>query len=390
MYKPYETSFRNQSMTIREKLYNISFSYVMFIVILAAIGIVMLYSAANGNWSPWAINQLIRFGMGFAVMIVLALTDIKLLLRYAYIFYFITLILLVVVEVAGHTGMGATRWINLGFIKLQPSEFMKIAMVLVLARYFHTSSLQSIESVRGIIPPLLMAIFPAFLIVLQPDLGTALMLIFTTAAMFFAVGVQIWKFVVVFIGGLVTIPFAWHFLHDYQQNRVLTFLNPERDPLGAGYHIIQSKIALGSGGVFGKGFLKGSQSHLNFLPEKHTDFIFTMLSEEFGLVGAVLVVILNILILAYSYSFALKSTSYFGKLLAIGLATNYFMYVFINIAMVLGLLPVVGIPLPLISYGGTVMLSIMASFGIILCVHINRNVPPVSYTHLTLPTILLV
>ena len=375
MYKPYETSFRNQSMTIREKLYNISFSYVMFIVILAAIGIVMLYSAANGNWSPWAINQLIRFGMGFAVMIVLALTDIKLLLRYAYIFYFITLILLVVVEVAGHTGMGATRWINLGFIKLQPSEFMKIAMVLVLARYFHTSSLQSIESVRGIIPPLLMAIFPAFLIVLQPDLGTALMLIFTTAAMFFAVGVQIWKFVVVFIGGLVTIPFARHFLHDYQQNRVLTFLNPERDPLGAGYHIIQSKIALGSGGVFGKGFLKGSQSHLNFLPEKHTDFIFTMLSEEFGLVGAVLVVILNILILAYSYSFALKSTSYFGKLLAIGLATNYFMYVFINIAMVLGLLPVVGIPLPLISYGGTVMLSIMASFGIILCVHINRNVP---------------
>ena len=375
MYKPYETSFRNQSMTIREKLYNISFSYVMFIVILAAIGIVMLYSAANGNWSPWAINQLIRFGMGFAVMIVLALTDIKLLLRYAYIFYFITLILLVVVEVAGHTGMGATRWINLGFIKLQPSEFMKIAMVLVLARYFHTSSLQSIESVRGIIPPLLMAIFPAFLIVLQPDLRTALMLIFTTAAMFFAVGVQIWKFVVVFIGGLVTIPFAWHFLHDYQQNRVLTFLNPERDPLGAGYHIIQSKIALGSGGVFGKGFLKGSQSHLNFLPEKHTDFIFTMLSEEFGLVGAVLVVILNILILAYSYSFALKSTSYFGKLLAIGLATNYFMYVFINIAMVLGLLPVVGIPLPLISYGGTVMLSIMASFGIILCVHINRNVP---------------
>ena len=375
MYKPYETSFRNQSMTIREKLYNISFSYVMFIVILAAIGIVMLYSAANGNWSPWAINQLIRFGMGFAVMIVLALTDIKLLLRYAYIFYFITLILLVVVEVAGHTGMGATRWINLGFIKLQPSEFMKIAMVLVLARYFHTSSLQSIESVRGIIPPLLMAIFPAFLIVLQPDLGTALMLLFTTGAIFFAVGVQVWKFAVVFIGGLVSMPIAWAFLHDYQRNRVLTFLDPERDPLGAGYHIIQSKIALGSGGVFGKGFLKGTQSHLNFLPEKHTDFIFTMLSEEFGLVGAVLVVILNILILAYSYSFALKSTSYFGKLLAIGLATNYFMYVFINIAMVLGLLPVVGIPLPLISYGGTVMLSIMASFGIILCVHINRNVP---------------
>ncbi len=375
MYKPYETTFRNQNMTIREKLFNISFSYVLFIVMLAAIGVVMLYSAANGNWSPWAINHLIRFGMGFAVMIILALIDIKFLLRYAYLFYFATLFLLIVVEVAGHTGMGATRWINLGFIKLQPSEFMKIAMVLVLARYFHTSSLQSIESIRGIIPPLLMAVVPAALIILQPDLGTALMLLFTTGAIFFVVGVQIWKFVAVFIGGVITIPFAWHFLHEYQQNRVLTFLNPERDPLGAGYHIIQSKIALGSGGVFGKGFLNGSQSHLNFLPEKHTDFIFTMLSEEFGMVGAVCVVVLNILILAYSYSFALKSTSYFGKLLAIGLAANYFMYVFINISMVLGLLPVVGIPLPLISYGGTVMLSVMASFGIILCVHINRNVP---------------
>ncbi len=375
MYKPYETTFKNQNMTIREKLFNISFSYVLFIVMLAAIGVVMLYSAANGDWSPWAINHLIRFGMGFAAMIILALIDIKFLLRYAYLFYFATLVLLIVVEVAGHTGMGATRWINLGFIKLQPSEFMKIAMVLVLARYFHTSSLQSIESVRGILPPLIMALFPAALIILQPDLGTALMLLFTTGAIFFVVGVQIWKFVAVFVGGVVMIPFAWHFLHDYQQNRVLTFLNPERDPLGAGYHIIQSKIALGSGGVFGKGFLNGSQSHLNFLPEKHTDFIFTMLSEEFGMIGAVCIVVLNMLILAYSYSFALKSTSYFGKLLAIGLATNYFMYVFINIAMVLGLLPVVGIPLPLISYGGTVMLSVMASFGIILCVHINRNVP---------------
>ena len=270
--------------------------------------------------------------------------------------------------------MGAQRWINFGLFTLQPSELMKIAMVLVLARYFHTSSLQTIESTKGIIPPLLMALFPAALIILQPDLGTALMLLFTTGAIFFAVGVQVWKFAVVFIGGLVSMPIAWAFLHDYQRNRVLTFLDPERDPLGAGYHIIQSKIALGSGGVFGKGFLKGTQSHLNFLPEKHTDFIFTMLSEEFGMMGAVLIVVLNFLILAYSYSFALKSTSYFGKLVAIGLATNYFMYVFINISMVLGLIPVVGIPLPLISYGGTVMLSIMASFGIILSVHINRNV----------------
>lgn len=374
MYRPYETSFRNQSLSLKEKFFNISFSYIMFIIILASIGIVMLYSAANGNWSPWALNQLIRFGAGFALMLVLALTDIRVFMRYSYVFYFATLVLLIIVDVRGHIGMGAQRWIDLKFFKLQPSEFMKIAMVLVLARYFHASSLQSIESIRGIIAPLLMALFPAALIVLQPDLGTALMLLFTTGAIFFVVGVQLWKFGIVLLGAIVTAPIAWHFLHDYQQNRVLTFLNPERDPLGAGYHIIQSKIALGSGGVFGKGFLKGTQSHLNFLPEKHTDFIFTMLSEEFGLVGAVLIILLNILILAYSYSFALKSTSYFGKLVAIGLATNYFMYVSINIAMVLGLIPVVGIPLPLISYGGTVMLSIMASFGIILAVHINRNV----------------
>lgn len=374
MYKYYETSFKNQSLTWREKLQNISFSYVMFILMLAGIGVTMLYSAANGNWSPWALNQLMRFGLGFAIMIVLALTDIRIIMRYAYIFYFAVLILLIIVEITGHIGMGAQRWINLGFIKLQPSELMKIALVLALARYFHSTSLQSIESIRGIIPPLLMLLFPAFLVMTQPDLGTALMLVFSAGAIFFVVGVQLWKFGAVILGALVMMPIAWHFLHDYQQNRVLTFLNPERDPLGAGYHIIQSKIALGSGGVFGKGFLKGTQSHLNFLPEKHTDFIFTMLSEEFGLVGATLVVFLNILIIAYSYSFALKSSSYFGKLLAIGLATNFFLYIAINMAMVLGLIPVVGIPLALISYGGTVILSVMASFGIILSVYINRNI----------------
>ena len=374
MYKFYETSFKNQPPTMREKIQNISFSFVMLVLILAGVGVVMLYSAANGSWSPWALNQLMRFGLGFAVMIVLALIDVRVFMRYAYIFYFVSLVLLIVVEVSGHVGMGAQRWINLGFMKLQPSELMKIALVLALARYFHSSSLQSIETTRGIITPILMVMFPAFLVMTQPDLGTALMLIFSAGAMFFAVGVQLWKFGVVLLGALITMPIAWNLLHDYQQNRVLTFLDPERDPLGAGYHIIQSKIALGSGGVFGKGFLKGTQSHLNFLPEKHTDFIFTMLSEEFGMIGAVFVVIINVLIIAYSFAFALRSTSYFGKLAAIGLATNFFLYVMINISMVLGLIPVVGVPLPLISYGGTVILSVMAGFGIILSVNINRNI----------------
>ncbi len=374
MYKYYETGFHNQNLSLKEKLFNISFSYVLFIVILAGIGVVMLYSAANGSWSPWALNQGIRFMMGLGVMLVLAMIDIRLIMRYSYVFYFFTLLLLLYVEIKGSIGMGAQRWINLGFFKLQPSELMKIALVLVLARYFHGSNLQTIESVKGLITPLLLTLFPAFLVLTQPDLGTALMLIFSAGVIFFAVGVQMWKFGIVLLGAIITAPIAWNLLHEYQQDRVLTFLNPERDPLGAGYHIIQSKIALGSGGVFGKGFLKGTQSHLNFLPEKHTDFIFTMLSEEFGMVGAVCVVILCMLIIAYSYSFAYKSSSYFGKLAAIGLATNFFLYVFINMAMVLGLIPVVGVPLPLISYGGTVIISVMASFGIILSVYIHRNI----------------
>lgn len=374
MYKFYETSFKSQSLTLKEKFQGLSFAYLMFIFILAAIGVTMLYSAANGHWQPWALNQLLRFGIGLGVMLTLAMIDVKYFMRFAYVFYFAVLILLVIVEVSGHVGMGAQRWINLGFMKLQPSELMKIALVLALARYFHTTPLQNIETMRGIVTPLLMVLIPAMLVMTQPDLGTALMLLFSAGAMFFAVGVQLWKFGIVLLGVIVSMPIAWNLLHDYQQNRVLTFLDPERDPLGAGYHIIQSKIALGSGGVFGKGFLKGTQSHLNFLPEKHTDFIFTMLSEEFGMIGAIFVVLINILILAYSYAFALRTTSYFGKLAAVGLSTNFFLYVMINMAMVLGLIPVVGVPLPLISYGGTVIISVMAGFGIILSVNINRNI----------------
>ena len=374
MYKTYETSFRNRNLSFKEKFWGISFAYVLMIFILASIGIVMLYSAANGSWKPWAGPQLMRFGLGFSVMMFMAFMDVKFFLRFAYLFYFGVLGLLILVELGGHVGMGAQRWINLGFMKLQPSELMKIALVLALARYFNSRTLQSIETIKGIIIPLLMVMIPVGLVLIQPDLGTALMLLFTAGAMFFVVGVQLWKFAIVVLGGLVSLPVVWHFLHNYQKNRVLTFLDPERDPLGAGYHIIQSKIALGSGGIFGKGFLNGTQSHLNFLPEKHTDFIFTMLSEEFGLIGAVFVILINFLIIAYSFVFALRSSSYFGKLVAIGLTTSYFLYVIINIAMVLGLLPGVGVPLPLISYGGTVIISVMTGFGIILAVNTNRNI----------------
>lgn len=374
MYKYYEAGFKSQRLSLKDRFYNINWGYVLCIALLAFIGIVVLYSAANGSWTPWAAKQLARFGVSLGIMLFLALLGVKIYLKYSYVAYFLVLLLLIGVEVGGHIGMGAQRWIDLKLFKLQPSELMKITMVLVLAKYFHSCTLNKIQSVRGIVAPILMALFPAALIVLQPDLGTALMLLFTTIIIFFVVGVQWWKFAIVGGTAIAMAPIAWQFLHDYQKDRVLTFLNPERDPLGAGYHIIQSKIALGSGGVFGKGFLNGTQSHLNFLPEKHTDFIFTMLSEEFGMIGAVLVVLLNLVIIAYGYLFAFRITSYYGKLVVIGLNTNYFMYVFINIAMVLGLLPVVGIPLPLISYGGTVMLSVMASFGIILCMDINRNI----------------
>lgn len=374
MYKAYETSFKGQKLSLGEKFWNISFSYIFFILILGVIGITILYSAANGSWNPWASKQLMRFCLGFSVMMFLAFIDLRWFLRYAYWFYFIVLGLLILVEIGGHIGMGAQRWINLGFMKLQPSELMKIALVLALARYFNSSTLQSIETIKGIIIPSAMVAFPVVLVLIQPDLGTAIMLLLIAGAMFFAVGVQLWKFIALIFSAAAAMPLAWHFLHNYQKNRVLTFLDPERDPLGAGYHIIQSKIALGSGGIFGKGFLNGTQSHLNFLPEKHTDFIFTMLSEEFGMIGGVVVIAINVLIIAYSYFFALRSASYFGKLMAVGLASSYFLYVIINISMVLGMLPVVGVPLPLISYGGTVIMSVMAGFGIILAVNVNRSI----------------
>ena len=354
----------------QQKLAQMSFVYIILIVVLAVIGTVMLYSAANGDWNPWAVKHLSRFIAAFGVMMALAFIDPKYYYRGAYTFYFISLLLLIAVELTGHVGMGAQRWINLGLFKIQPSELMKIGIVLFLARYFSATTIQGIKSIRGIIIPAILTVLPVALIAAEPDLGTALMVLCTAAVMLFAVGVQWWKFALAIASVGAALPVVWSFLHEYQQNRVLTFLNPERDPLGTGYHIIQSKIAFGSGGVFGKGFLHGTQTHLNFLPEKHTDFIFTMLSEEFGLFGSLSVLFINLLVLSLGYAFAFRTRNYFARLTMIGLNTNYFLYVFINMAMVMGVLPVVGVPLPLISYGGTVMFSIMASFGIILCMSV--------------------
>jgi len=283
-------------------------------------------------------------------------------------------VLLAAVEVAGSVGMGAQRWIDLGVIKLQPSELMKVALVLALARYFHGVGADEIGRPWKLIVPLMMVGAPAALVLKQPDLGTALMLLASSGVVFFVAGVRLWMFAVVAGAGLAAAPVAWQFLHDYQRQRVLTFLDPATDPLGSGYHILQSKIALGSGGVFGKGFLQGSQSHLNFLPEKQTDFIFTMFAEEMGMVGAVVLLLLYGLVLAYCFTVALAARNQFGRLLVIGLAMTFFLYVFINMAMVMGLIPVVGVPLPLISYGGTAAVTIMIGFGLIMAVQVHRDV----------------
>jgi rod shape determining protein RodA len=294
-------------------------------------------------------------------------------MKYAYWIYGISLLMLVGVELFGHTGMGAQRWLNLGFMNVQPSEVMKIALVLALARYFHATDLSVIRSVKGMIPPLLMVGMPVLLILKQPDLGTAMMLVFMSLAVFFLVGVQIWKFILLGLGALGSFPIIWSLLHDYQKKRVLIFLNPEKDPLGSGYHISQSKITLGSGGFLGKGFMQGTQSQLNFIPEKHTDFVFTVFAEEFGWLGSCFLVGLYMFLIGYGFWIVLKSHNFFGKVLAAGLTINLALYVFINLGMVMGLMPVVGVPLPMMSYGGTAMMTIFISFGLMECVKINQE-----------------
>ncbi len=365
--------YKQPEMTLGEKLSEINWGLVGILTVIACIGFVMLYSAGNGSLSPWAGRQMLRFAVGLCLLIFLATIDLRFWLRYAYVIYFVALLLLVAVEIMGDIGMGAQRWINIGVVNLQPSEVMKIALIIVLARYFHTLPEEAEGRLRYLLWPVGLALAPAALVLRQPDLGTALMLLIVAGMIFFMAGVKLWKFGVALGAAVGAIPIAWHFLKGYQKNRILTFLNPESDPLGAGYHILQSKIALGSGGIFGKGFMQGSQAHLNFLPEKQTDFIFTMLAEEFGLTGGLALLGLYGLVLVYGFSIAIRAQSQFGRLLAMGVTATFFLYVFINIAMVMGLVPVVGVPLPLISYGGTSMLTLLIGFGILIGVNVHRE-----------------
>lgn len=340
----------------------------MLLAVLATtgIGLATLYSAAGGNAAPWASNQALRFTVLFTGMLVLSRVPASLWRAIAYPFYGATLVLLIAVEAMGHIGMGAQRWIDLGFIRLQPSEFMKLALVLSLARYFSGVPPRFISQPSVLLAPVALLGVPAGLVMLQPDLGTAMMLLFAGTAVLFLAGIQLRWFVAAGLLACAALPVAWGMLHDYQRNRVLIFLDPESDPLGTGYHLSQSKIAIGSAGVGGKGYLRGTQNHLDYLPEKQTDFIFATMMEEWGLAGGLIVLALYAYLVAWGAGVAARSRSVFAKLAAAGLSFTLFLYVGINVGMVTGMAPVVGIPLPLFSYGGSAMMTVLILLGILM------------------------
>ncbi|KIE04980.1 Rod shape-determining protein RodA [Candidatus Jidaibacter acanthamoeba] len=348
------------------KFLNISWKLLLITFSISLVGVALLYSAANGKMEPWAIKQLYTILFTLPLIILLCLVDTYLIFKYAYVFYFICLFLLVLAEVLGHKAMGAQRWLKLGSLNIQPSEFVKLAIILSLARYFHTLHSNQVSNFKSLIIPIIIFLLPVILILKQPNLGTAAIIIMISAAIFFVSGVKIWKFALVIIAGLGILPVIWQFMHDYQKQRVLTFLDPERDPLGAGYNIIQSKIAIGSGGVLGKGFLQGSQNQLSFLPENQTDFIFTLLAEEFGLVGVAILLIMYFIVSLYCYYISFNCDSHFCRLASVGVATMLFIHVFINIGMISGMLPVVGTPLPFLSYGGSNLIASFLGIGIVL------------------------
>ncbi len=365
---------RERGMSLTEKLAAVSWPFVGLLCALAAVGYAMLYSAAGGSAEPWAFRHGLRFGFGLLLLICIALIDIRWILKLAWPLYAGGVGLLVLVAVRGEVGKGAQRWLDLGGFQLQPSELMKILLVIALAAWFHRASLERVGNPLFLIPPLVATVIPVVLVLKQPNLGTALITLMVAGSVFFAAGVRWWKFALVLAAVAIAAPVAYESLHDYQRQRILTFLDPWSDPLGSGYHIIQSKIALGSGGLFGRGWLQGTQGQLNFLPEKQTDFIFTMLAEEWGFVGAISVMGLNLIIVLYGLAIALACNHQFGRLVATGISVNFFLYMFVNIAMVMGMIPVGGVPLPLISHGGSAMLTVLLGFGVLMSVHVHRAV----------------
>ncbi len=366
--------WREPSFDLMGKVLQVNWLYVLLLCCLAAVGYLALYSAAGGFPEPYATRHAQRFAVGVVIMLAIGLVDIRLIAKLAWPAWIGGIVLLVLVLRMGHSGKGAQRWLDIGGLQLQPSELMKLALVLALASWFHRASWERMGNPLFLIPPLIAILIPVGLILKEPNLGTAAITAMLGGTMFFAAGVRWWKFLLVVLPIPLLGQFAYSHLHDYQRARIDTFMHPESDPLGAGYNIIQSKIALGSGGMWGKGFLQGTQAHLDFLPEKQTDFIFTMIGEEFGFVGGVAVMGLLGLIVVGGMLIALRCRHPFGRLVALGISCNFFLYVFVNIAMVMGVIPVGGVPLPLVSHGGSAMLTVMAGFGVLMSVHVHRNV----------------
>ncbi|MGF1500703.1 MAG: rod shape-determining protein RodA [Paracoccaceae bacterium] len=371
---------RRAPMSIATKLLRLNWALMLLICAVSGIGFLMLYSVAGGSFEPWAGRQMSRFGAGVALMIVIAIIDIRVWRWLAPIAYLGALGLLIAVEFVGETGMGARRWIRLGPLQLQPSELMKIALVMALASYYAWLEPRKISRPFWVIPPAVLTLVPMVLVLKQPDLGTALLLGLGGTVVIFAAGVSLWYFgTALALGGagiwavLASRGTEWQVLKDYQYRRIDTFLDPSKDPLGAGYHITQSKIAMGSGGEVGRGFMQGTQSRLNFLPEKHTDFIFTTLAEEFGAMGSFMLLALYALITLFGYVAVLTNRDRFGALLIAGLTATFFFFWAANMAMVMGLIPIVGVPLPLVSYGGSAMLVLLMAFGLIQSAHIHRQ-----------------
>ncbi|MCX7931103.1 MAG: rod shape-determining protein RodA [Rhodovarius sp.] len=364
---------RDRGAGVLERLWRIPWGFVLLLCAVAGVGYVALLSAGSGDADLYANRHALRFGFCLVLMLAVGMLDIRLIRRCAWLAYAGTLGLLVLVALHGEVGKGAQRWIDLGPMQLQPSELMKIALVLALAAWFSRASFERIGNPLFLLPPAVAVLLPVLLIYRQPNLGTALIVAMLGAVMFWAAGVRWWKFALAGVLAAAAAPIVYDNLRDYQRQRILTFLDPESDPLGAGYNIIQSKIALGSGGIWGKGFLQGTQGALNFLPEKQTDFIFTLIAEEFGLVGAATTLGLLMLVVAFCFLTALRCRHHFGRLLAVGLGTNYFLYIFVNVAMVTGSIPVGGVPLPLISHGGSAMLTVMLGFGLLIAVHLHRD-----------------
>ncbi|NNE40409.1 MAG: rod shape-determining protein RodA [Marinicaulis sp.] len=360
---------------IREKLTRLHLPLLVLLTMIAGAGVITLYSTAEGSWQPWALRHGLRYVAALAILIGMGVVAIRYWMALAYPIYFVALIALIAVPFIGEVNMGARRWIEYGGFQFQPSEAMKIGLVLGLARYYHGLRAEQVSHFLYLIPPALMIGAPVGLVFIQPDLGTALLLAATGVILVFVAGLS-WRLGFLGLLGGVAAGYGayrFEFLKPYQLERILTFLNPDRDPLGQGYHLLQSKIALGSGGLDGKGFMEGTQSQLKFLPEMQTDFIFTIFGEEFGFVGAVGLLALYLSVILTGISIGVASKSHFARLAVIGVVITFSLYVIINTGMVMGLAPVVGVPLPLVSYGGTVMLTIMAGFGIVMSAHIHKD-----------------